>query len=488
MRKVVLSFLAATAFSAALSQSITVGLFQDPMHLDPAQSTATSEYVVMQQIYDTLLTFDSSGNVVPNLARSWNISDDALTYTFQLRDDVIFHDGTPFDAEAMKYSLDRTRNFPGGAFIEQLSNIVEVEVTDEYELQITLAEPQGAFLTYMADRSGTAVSPNAENLDLQPVGTGPFSFVSRIAQDNITLAVNEDYWDGTPEISEVIFRFFPDGAVRYANLRSGSVDIIYPVEARDYVSAEGNADITLLRQPTNGWRILVMNTTKPPFDNRAVRKALALAMDQAAINQVVFNGLEAATTTLIPELSVYAGENTGSVNADVDAARQLLADAGVDGVTAALTTFARSPEDQLSQLVQSMASQAGIQLSIETVESGEYQRRYGSGDFEILTMQWSGQADPDANVTSFLISEGFWNWSGYSNPEVDALLLEAQRSSDSSERRELYDAVAAAVLEDAPVIPLTNQVRLIATHSDVSGVDLQANTGILILKNATKNQ
>lgn len=488
MKRVLINLAVLAATSIVAAQTVTVGLFQDPTHLDPAQSTATSEYVVMQQIYDTLLTFDANGDVTANLATDWAISEDGLTYSFTLREGVSFHDGTPFNAEAMKYSLDRTRSFDGGAFIEQLSNIESVDVTGDYTLEITLAEPQGAFLTYMADRSGTAVSPAVENLTGQPTGTGPFSFVSRTAQDNITLAANPDYWDGAPQVERVVFRFFPDGSVRYANLRSGSVDIIYPIEARDYVTAQNESSISLLTQPTNGWRVLVMNTTRPPFDNPAVREALALSIDRAAINQIVFNGLEAPATSLIPASSPYFTENDVSINASVEDALQVLADAGVTGASATLTTFARSPEDQLSQLTQAMASAVGIDLRIETVESGEYQRRYGAKDFDIMTMQWSGQADPDANVTSFLSTGAFWNWSSYSVPEVDELLAAAQSSSDVSTRRDLYGQVFEHVTSDWPIIPLTNQVRLIATGSDIEGVRLQANTGILILKSVSVNE
>lgn len=478
--KAILAFL---LIAIASAQTVTVGLFQDPPNLDPALSTATSEYVVLSQIYDTLLTFDESGGVVPSLAKSWQISDDGLKYSFELRDDVTFHDGTPFNAEAMKFSLERTINMPAGAFVEQLGKVEAVDVTGEYSLDITLTEPQGAFLTYMADRSSSAVAPSAASgLNTAPVGTGPFKFVDRIQQDRITLAANEAYWDGSPNVDNIVFRFFPDGSVRYANLRSGAVDIIYPIESKDYVTAQGDPSINLITEVTNGWRIVVLNTTKPPFDNVHMRRALSAALDQVAINQIVFNGLESPATSLFPSSSPYFVESSASVNADPQAAKDAISASGVAAPRAILTTIARSPEDQLSQLIQAMASQGGLELDIQQVEVGEYQRRYSSSEFEVLTMQWSGQADPGANITSFLITDGFWNWSGYSNPEVDRLLVEAEGISDVAQRRELYGQVMDFVNNDVPLIPLVNQVRLIATGSDISGVQLQANTGILVLK------
>ena len=485
-----IALLLTATLTLAAAQTVTVGLFQDPPNLDPARSTATSEYVVLQQIFDTLLTFDESGSVVPHLATDWSISDDGLVYTFTLRQGVQFHDGTPFDANAMKYSLDRSRGLSGGAFVEQLSNVMSVDVVDDYTVRVVLERPQGAFLTYLADRSSTPVSPTAaeaagDAFGSAPVGTGPFRFVSRVQQDNITLERNPDYWGGAAAIERVVFRFFPDGAVRYANLRSGAVDIIYPIESRDYVTAQNDPSIALIRQPTNGWRILVMNTTRPPFDNVDLRRAVAASLDREAINQIVFNGLEFPATSLIPVGSpFYVPADDALVNARPEEAQAHVRASGVGNVTPVLTTIARSPEDQLTQLIQAMAEQGGVNLRIDAVEVGEYQRRYGARDFDFLTMQWSGQADPDANVTSFLTTGGFWNWSGYSNPRVDELLAAAQSSSDQAERAALYGEVMAIVREDVPLVFMTNQVRLVGTSARLEGVRLLPNTGILVLKDA----
>lgn len=486
MNRIVIALAVAFALAVASAQTVTVGLFQDPPHLDPALSTATSEYVVLNQIFDTLLTFDDAGDVAPNLATSWTISDDGLVYDFELRDDVTFHDGTPFNADAVVFSLERAVNMPEGAFVEQLSNMASVEATGEFAVRITLNEPQGAFLTYMADRSATPVSPAAaamgdEQFDANPVGTGPFRFVSRIQQDNITLEANPDYWDGAPEVDEVVFRFFPDGSVRYANLRSGAVDLIYPIESKDYVAAQDDDSIALLRQPTNGWRVLVLDVTEPPFDDVHLRKALAASIDREAINQIVFNGLETPATSAIPAGSPFFEPNDLPLNADTEAALGH-AEQASNEPSAVMTTIARSPEDQLTQLIQAMAGQGGLELSIDPVEVGEYLRRNTSGEFDVTTMQWSGQADPDANVTSFLITDGYWNWSGYSNPEVDRLLTEAQRTSDVATRRDLYGQVMAIVNEDVPIIWLTNQVRLVGTSASLEGVRLMPNTGILALE------
>jgi peptide/nickel transport system substrate-binding protein len=490
MIRTLATLLAAVLLTIAAAQTVTVGLFQDPPNLDPARSTATSEYVVLQQIFDTLLTFDASGAIVPNLATDWTISDDGLVYTFTLRSGVRFHDGTPFDAEALKFSLDRSRTLPSGAFVEQLSNVTAVDVIDPTTVRITLGRPQGAFLTYLADRSSTPVSPTAataagDAFGAAPVGTGPFKFVSRVAQDNITLERNPDYWGGAPAIAQVIFKFFPDGAVRYANLRSGAVDVIYPIESRDYMTAQNDTSLALIRQPTNGWRILVMNTTKPPFDDVNLRRAVAAALDREAINQIVFNGLEFPAASLIPAGSPYFVTSPNAlVNAQPEQAQTFARTAGAGSITPVLTTIARSPEDQLTQLIQAMAEQGGVNLRIDAVEVGEYQRRYGARDFEFLTMQWSGQADPDANVTSFLTTGGFWNWSGYSNPEVDALLAAAQTSSDANERANLYGQAMEIVRDEVPIVFMTNQVRLVGTSAKLTGVRLMPNTGILILKDA----
>lgn len=467
------------------AQTLTVGLFQDPPSLDPAFATATSESNVLHQIFNTLLTFDEDGNFVPELATDWMISDDGLTYTLTLRDDVNFHDGTPFNAEAVKYSLERNMGMADGAFAEQLSVIEQINVIDDTNVEIVIAQPQGSFLTFLATISSMPVSPTAaaagtDAFANNPIGTGAFQFVSRTLQDNITLARNENYWDGAPAIEEVVIRPFPDGSVRYANLLSGAVDMIYPIEPRDYVEAEDNDEVDTILQPTNGWRILVLDTTEPPFDDPDFRRALAATINRQAISQVVFNGLEPPATGPMPANSPYYTEPTNLQGVDLELAQELSGDS-----TFALTTIARSPEDQLTQLIQAMASQGDVELSIEPVEVGEYLRRNTSGEYDATTMQWSGQPDPDGNITSFFITDGFWNWSGYSNTEVDALLTQAQIETDVATRRDLYAQALEIINEDVPVIWLTNQVRLVATRPEVDGVFLLPNTGIMELENAT---
>lgn len=471
------------------AQTVNVGLFQDPPHLDPALATATSEYNVLYQLFDTVLTVDADGNIVPHLAETWTVSEDGLTYTFTLKQGITFHDGTPLDAEAVKYSLERNRTIPDGAFAEQLSVIDSIEVPDAQTVQIKLSQAQGSFLAYMADVSSMVVSPTAAEqgdtqFDANPVGSGPFTFVERVAQDNITLARNESYWDGAPPLAEVVFRFFPDGAIRLANLLSGAVDIIYPVEPRDYISVEDNADIKLLNLPTTGWRIIVLNTRKPPFDDPAVRKALGAAIDKPAIGQVVFNGLEEPADGPIPESSLFY-ESLTTADAGPEQAQQILADAGASNPSFVLTTIARSPEDQLSQLIQAMATQAGFTAQIEQVEVGEYLRRNTTGDFDAATMQWSGQTDPDGNITSFFTTDGYWNWSGYSNDQVDTLLAQAREITSVEERTELYTQALDLINADAPVVWLTHQQRLVAAKAALDGVTLMANTGVMLLEDAT---
>jgi peptide/nickel transport system substrate-binding protein len=326
--------------------------------------------------------------------------------------------------------------------------------------------------------SPTAAAEGPEAFENNPIGTGAFQFVSRTLQDNITLTRNDNYWDGTPALEEIVIRPFPDGSVRYANLLSGAVDLIYPVEPRDYIEAQDNEDVALLLQPTNGWRILVLDTTEPPFDDPDFRRALAATIDREAISQFVFNGLEPPATGPIPASSPYYTEPTNLQGLDVALAQEISGDS-----TFALTTIARSPEDQLTQLIQAMASQGDIELSIEPVEVGEYLRRNTSGEYEATTMQWSGQPDPDGNITSFFITDGFWNWSGYSNPDLDVLLTQAQTETDVATRRDLYAQALQTINEDVPVIWLTNQVRLVATQPAVEGLRLLPNTGIMELEN-----
>src|SRR5918997_1628765 len=221
--------------------TLFVALEAEPPELDPNLSSAYVDRQGMASLYDKLVDIDEQGEIVPMLAESYEVSDDELVYTFQLREGVKFHDGTPFNAEAVKFNLERYQEKDSVRSTE-VEPIESVEVVDEYTVRVTLSEPFAPFLAVLTDRAGIIASPRAieENngrISEDPVGTGPFEFVERVRGDHITVKKNQDYWrEGVPKLDKIIYRGIDDENVQYQNLQSGELDLIDsipPVEFRD---------------------------------------------------------------------------------------------------------------------------------------------------------------------------------------------------------------------------------------------------------------
>lgn len=259
---------------ATAKTTVTVGLDADPPNLDPVFSSALVDRQVLNQIYDKLLDIDQDLKIVPMLATSWSVGNNGTVYTFKLRQGVKFHDGTDFDAEAVKFNLDRALTAEGSRRKGELAPVKEVQVVDKYTVRVVLKDAFSPFLYVLTDRAGMMVSPAAakrygQDLANNPVGTGPFRFVERKRQDRIVLQRNEGYWKrGYPKIDELIYRPFPDDDVRLANLLSGAVTVITPVAPKDLARVRGDANLNLFAFPSLGFQGVWLNVTRPPLQQQ----------------------------------------------------------------------------------------------------------------------------------------------------------------------------------------------------------------------------
>lgn len=469
-----LGLFALLALGSAAAQTLTVGLDADPPRLDPTLSSALVDRQVLNQIFDKLVDLDQNLKVVPMLARSWKVTNGGLTYTFTLRPGVKFHDGTALDAAAVKYSLDRHMTLEGSARKSELKSVKDVRVLSPTSVQITLSQPYGPLLAVLADRSGMIVNPKAaqksgKDFGNEPVGSGPFVFVSRKRQDNITLEANKNYWDGAPKISRLVFRPFPDGDVRYANLLSGAVQIINPIDPKDISKLDKNAKFAVMNYAGLGYQGIHLNTARAPFNNKAVRQALAAVIDREAVDKVVFyNTVTPATGPFAPSSPVYIA--AGVPKADVALARKKLQEAGKTNLTFTLLTTPGSVTTQLAQLYQAMFAQAGINAKIEQVEFGTLLDRSDKKDFDALILGWSGRPDPDGNIYEFFVTGGTNNYSGYSNKQVDALLNKARAQTAMSARKASYNVALNTIRSDMPYIFVYHQRNVLGMSKDVSGL------------------
>ena len=459
----------------AMAQTVTIGLHQDPPNLDPILSQAFSDRSVTYQIYDRLLDLDEQLSIVPMIATSWDVSDDGLTYTFQIREGVTFHDGTSLDAEAVRYTFERNMTREGSARRDELSSIDTVTVTGPFEVTVNLRAPNAAILAVLTGNAGAIVSPTAAeaagaDFGNSPVGSGPFAFHARERQNHITLRANDDYWNGAPSIREIVFRPFPDGDVRVANLLSGGVDVIVPIEPKDIGSVQAAAGYDVVAYDSLGWRAFVMNLSRPPFDDERVRRAVAHAIDRAALAAVVYDD---AVIPLIGPFPVntpgYDPDLTAPAH-DLEAARAALEEAGALGTRFTLLIL---PHETLhGQFWQAILTQVGFDVQLEQMEAGPYLEVVNNLQHDATLVGWSGRVDPDPQLYPFVHTEGNLNWGGFDDDRINDLMERARAETDPAAREGLYRDAARLVVEESMIVWGIQQQNIIGIASNIDGVPL----------------
>ena len=369
--------LALTAGAGVAQDSITIAMQLEPPNLDPTGGAAEAiDSVVYLNIFEGLTRFTSDGSVVPNLAESWEISDDGLTYTFHLHDGVTFHDGTAMDAGDVKFSLDRARaaestNAQKGLFAQ----IGDVAVIDLLTVQVTLAQPDGSFLFNMAWGDAVIVAPetaaaNATN----PVGTGPYRFGQWVQGDRIELVRSDSYWGEAPALASATFRFISDPSAAFAAVMAGDVDVFsgYPAP-ENLAQFEADPRFQVIVGSTEGETILAMNNRQPPFDNILVRQAVAHAVDrQAIIDGAMFGYGTPIGTHFAPHNPAYVDLTAQSAH-DPDRARALLAEAGFpDGFTTTMKLPPPSYARRGGEIIAAQLREVGIETEITNVEWAQW--------------------------------------------------------------------------------------------------------------------
>lgn len=439
---------------------LNVALNSDLTTMDPHRSTAAVDRQVYQLIYDKLVDIDESLNIVPELATEWTISDDGTEYTFMLAEGVTFHDGEPFNAEAAKYNFDRMLD-PDTASPRrsEIAQITEVIAEDDYTLRLVLSQPFSPLLATLSDRAGMMVSPKAieelgDDLARQPVGTGAFQFVEWMTSDHLTVERFDGWWqEGLPHLDQVIYRPIVDANVRLTALRTGDVDIIDQISARDVESVRNDASLEMSEIASLGFTYISLNHQVPPFDNLAIRQAVAWTIDRDAINRVIFFGTGAPAQTPIPTSSWAYDESVQVYQQDYDMARQKLEEGGMPDGFEFIMKVSNSPDAiQLAEAYQAQMEEAGIIANLELLEFGTLLDHLNSSNYEAVSLGWSGRPDPDGNIYGYFHSEGGLNRQGYANAEVDELLEQTRAESEPSVRRELYTRAMTIVAEEVGMI------------------------------------
>jgi len=477
---------------------LVVGQVAEPKSLDPQTVTATNDFRILTNVFDGLVRFTPGTLAVePALATDWTISDDQLTYTFNLREGVTFHDDTSFDADAVKFTFERmldpdhpqhgTGPFPLAFFF---SSIEAVEVVDPMTVAFQLEEPYAPFLSNLAHPAGLIVSPSAvaerdEAYGRAPVGTGAFRFAEWQPNSHILLARNADYWDGVPPTESVEFRPVPEAADRASAMLSGDFDIMVEVPADRLATFRNNPNFQVHETTGPHLWFLILNTKEGPLSDKRVRQAVNYAIDKQGLIDTVLKGTADVAAGPIPPAFDWA--NDGSVAPyphDPEKARNLIRQAGVEG--AALTFYvAEGGSGMLDPVAMATAIQAdlksvGLNARIETYEWSTFLSNVNpglAGKADMAEMAWITN-DPDTLPYLALRSDampqtGGFNAGYYANPEIDRLLSEARATTDLKTRGMLYNRVQAIVHDEAPWAFIANWKQNAVSRRAVESFDME---------------
>ncbi len=461
-----LSFLPPSLARAA--GTLTYGMQDDPDALDPAQSGTYSGRVVFAAMCDKLIDTNAAMQFVPQLATSWSWSPDSLSLTLKLRPNVRFQDGSPLDAAAVKTNLERYLDAPYSFRKAELGPLTAIIVIDPLTVRLTLAHPYAPLIAVLADRAGMMLSPAAlaragKNIALHPVCAGPFQFVNRVAEDHITLERFGGYWNANAiHLDRIIYRMIPNAAVRLEDLEAGSLDVAEQIPPPDIAGMLQHRSLKLISSPALAYKTISFNLANGPAANTPlgqdprVRRALALAIDRNALNQVVFSGQFIPNNqTQVPH-STYWDPDFPVQPADAEAARKLLAAAGHPSVSFTLITDNTPTDQEVGQVIQSMAGAAGFHITLRPMDANAQVAAARAGDYQAALVFWSGRSDPDFNLSIWLASNGFENWGHYRSKSFNELLTEARTSTNTATRQALYRKIVASYLQDVPHLFLYN--------------------------------
>lgn len=511
------NLLGKTAFAQEPPQSptgrVVVGLSQEPTVFNPLMVHIEVDDGVNFSLFDALFRISPEGVIIPNLAaevpsqKNGGISEDGLNWRIKLRDDVTWHDGEPFTAEDVKYTLELITNPDFRAWRTTGHSLVrDITVVSPTEITWRMEEPFPPYLSFLTETFivpkhilGEAEDPNTAAFNQAPVGTGAFKWGKRLAGDRLELVANKDYFGEGPYVEELIFKYIPDMTVLYAQFKSGDIDIVGQnyIQPDKYAEASKLPDRTVELVPTSAFEFLMLNQERPQFKDLAVRQALYAAMDRRTIVDAIYYGVPNLTETFMPKQSYYYNPDLPEQEFDLQYARQLLDDAGwkpgadgireKDGVRLAFTNSTTAGDhlrEQVQQFLQQTFAEIGVEMTIENLPPavmwGDFWT-YSKFDSAIVGSVYLIAADPDVTYrfhSDAIVAQGGQgsNNSQYKNPEVDKLLIEGSTTFDPEKRREIYFRIQELIRHDLPLLPLYSRTVVYGRKADLKGFVANTNT------------
>ncbi len=475
--------LAAPAYA---KDALVIDNVQEPATLDPHLQWNPDSYTVYRNIYDNLVTRDPSGAIVPQVAASWAAASDTEV-DFQLRDDITFHDGTPLTADDVVFSVKRITNpeFKSPQ-LGQFSKIIGADATGTHSVRLTTDGPYPVLLAQLVKLSivsrAYAERVGDEELNLKPMGSGPYKFVEWRKGVKVVLERNDGYWRGEPPFASVEFAAVPDAATRLADLRTGKADLVVGLNPDDALQLQGSDGVEVRSAPTERVGYLMMNTQGGPLVDKRVRRAIAHAIDRQLIIDALLGGYSQVTNQLLTPAHFGYIEGLDWHGYDPDMAKSLLAEAGHgDGLEIEIITA--PPFDQrIIQAMQQQLADVGVSLKISMSDMATFlarRRADPEGFGDTVFGRWSC-ACQDADGVLFAMFHSDSVWSKYANPELDKWLVAGRSTLDEAERTAAYTEAHAIIREETPSIPLYQAAAIYGAKSNLKWSPT-ANEGLFVM-------
>ena len=495
--------LASGAAAAPPKDAIVIGLLAEPVTMDPPQITDLNSARVTKRIFEGLVAQElGSYKLIPGLARSWDISKDGLTYTFNLRPNVAFHDGTPFNADAVKFCFERQLNEQGPYYKTGtypyvkgfLGNVQSIEVVNPLTVQIKLKAPLTPFLQYLAHQSLFVYSPDAlkkhgKDMVKNPVGTGPFKLETWEPGVKVVLARNDQYWGGAPKIRQAIYVPIIEAQARLAAIKTGEIDLTIDVPPDSLESLRKDPNITVAESNSSAVWYVVLNTRHPILKDKRVRQAMNLAINKDAIVRDILKGT--AITSSGPMSPVYGPfheDKTTRYPYDPDKAKALLKEAGHPNgfeVTFLVPESGSGMQQpvEMGTVIQAQLLAVGIKAKIQTMEWGAYLKKYLDAP-DMAEMSWNPSiGDPDHVTYMLLSSDRFppaFNAGFFQNARVDELLRKGRTTVGDAERAVIYKEAQRIIADEAPWIFIDHGRQIIIHRKRVQGFKLHPNFDLVL--------
>ncbi len=454
-----------------------------PLSLDPHTGSSGADHQVLYSMYDRLVHFEfATLEFLPGLAKSWTFPD-PQTIEMKLQEGVKFHDGTPFDAEAVKYNVNRTKNLPTTKIKGDLASVDTVEVVDPLTVRLKLNKPDSGVIGVLADRAGMMVSPTAaeaatgKQLDNTPVGTGPFKLADYQPGVKLTLAKNPDYWQkGLPYLDGIDWIFSGDFQSGLNGLRAGDIDVATTLgDGSQVADLESDPNLKVLRSPSLNTEGCYINDEIAPWNDVRVRKAFSMALDRESLAKALTFGLGRPAYLPVPPEHWSSSKALIPNNAfDLEGAKKLLAEAGQPTLPVKILLYQDPVQIRKGEAMQQSLNKAGFQVELVVQQlSAAVPAMFTDKQFPIFCAPWTGRPDPSQTVTSLFAASGYYSVRETDRNGLDALISASVASGDVKERAAAYEKVwKLAIADEALWTPFYHNTGLAGTRKAVAGLQL----------------